>query len=160
MCLSDETMHGEAMVLKVITKINNKLIFLHRINCFLTTSLRHLLCNVLIQPHFDYACFAWYPNTKEKLTHRIQTTQNKWTRLCLQLNQSKHISNEEFEHLNWLPVSYRFKQCVNLIVFRYFSKQCINYLNEVFDVTKESKYQLRGSFQKLKYPFRSFLFNC
>ena len=55
---TDETIPGEAMALKVITKINNKLIFLHRINCFLTTSLRHLLCNVLIQPHFDYACFA------------------------------------------------------------------------------------------------------
>ena len=25
-----------------------------------------MLCNALIQPHFDYACPAWYPNPTEK----------------------------------------------------------------------------------------------
>ena len=34
------------------------------------------------------------------------------------------------------------------------NEQCPNYLNEVFDVTVENNYQLRGSFQKLKCPFR------
>ena len=29
-----------------------------------------------------------------------------------------------------------------------------NYLNEVFDVAVENNFQLRGSFQKLKCPFR------
>ena len=37
--------------------------------------------------------------------------------------------------------------------FKYFSEQCPNYLSEVFDVATESNYQLRGSFQKLKYLF-------
>ena len=55
---------------------------------------------------------------------------------------------------NWLPVTYRFKQCVNSIVLKYFNEQCPNYLNEVFDVTTESNFQLRSSFQKLKCPFR------
>ena len=72
---------------------------------------------------------------------------------CLQLDKLKHISYEEFERLNWLPVTYRFKQCVNAIVFKYFIEQCPNYLNEVFDVAVENNFQLRGSFQKLKYPF-------
>ena len=31
-------------------------------------------------------------------------------RFCLQLDKLKHISHEEFEHLNWLPVTNRFKQ--------------------------------------------------
>ena len=31
---------------------------------------------------------------------------------------------------------------------------CPNYLNEVFDVAIENNFQLRGSFQKLKCPFR------
>ena len=56
----DETMSGEAMALNVIHKINNKLKFLYRKNDFLTPPLRRLLCNALIQPHFDYACSAWY----------------------------------------------------------------------------------------------------
>ena len=51
-------------------------------------------------------------------------------------------------------MTYRFKQCVNAIVFKYFNKQCPNYLNEVFHVAIENNFQLRGSFQKLKCPFR------
>ena len=72
----------------------------------------------------------------------------------MQLDKLKHISHEEFERFNQLPVTCRFKQCVNSIVFKYFNEQCPNYLNEVFDVATESNLQLRSSFQKLKCPFR------
>ena len=73
-CLMDEAISGEAMALNIIHKINNKLKFLYRKNVFLTPKLRRLLCNALIQSHFDYACFAWYPNLTKKLKHRIQMT--------------------------------------------------------------------------------------
>ena len=142
------------MALNVANKVNNKLKFLCRKNTFLTSELRRLLCDALIQPHFDYACFAWYPNLTKKLKHRIQTTQNKCIRFCLQLDKLKHISHEEFERLNWLPVTYRFKQCVNGIAFRYFNEQCSNHLNEDFDVHVENNFRLRGSFQNLKCSFR------
>ena len=69
------TMSGETMALSVINKINNRLKFLYRKNRFLTPTLKRLLCNALIQPHFDYACFAWYPNLIKKLKNRIQTSQ-------------------------------------------------------------------------------------
>ena len=78
------------MALNVVNKINNKLKFLYRKNIFLT-ALRRLLYNALIQPHFDYACSAWYPNLTKKLKHRIQTTQNKCIRFCLQLDKLKHL---------------------------------------------------------------------
>ena len=58
----------------------------------------------------------------KKLKHRIQTTQNKCIRFCLQLDKLKHIFRDEFEHLNWLPVTYRFKQCVTTIAFKYFNE--------------------------------------
>ena len=153
-CLMDETMSGESMALYVIHKINNKLKFLYRKNDFLTPTLRRLLRNALIQSHFDYACSAWYPNLSKKLKHRIQTTQNKCMRFCLRLDKLKHISHEEFERLNLLPVTYRFKQCVISIAFKYFNGQCPSYLNEAFDVATDSNFQLRNSFQKLKCPFR------
>ena len=57
-----ETMLGETMTLSVIDKVNNKVKFLYRKNRFLTPTMKRLLCNALIQPHFDYACSAWYPN--------------------------------------------------------------------------------------------------
>ena len=50
-------------------------------------------------------------------------------------------------------MAYRFKQCANAIVFKYFNEQCPNYLNKFFDIVIENNYQLRGSFQKLKCPF-------
>ena len=58
----DENLFGETMALKVISKINCRLRFLYRKNRFLLQPLHRLLCNGLIQPHFDYACSAWYPN--------------------------------------------------------------------------------------------------
>ena len=74
MCI--ESMSGEPMALKVINKINGKLKFLYRKNKFLTPELR-LLCNALIQLHFDYVCPAWYPNLSEKTKNKIQFMQNK-----------------------------------------------------------------------------------
>ena len=139
-CLMDETMTGEVMVLNVIHKINNKLKFLNCKNVLLTPKLRCLLCNALIQPHFDYACSTWYPDLTKKLKHRIQTTQNKCMRFCLQLEKLKTISHEQFECLNWLPVTPRFKQFVDSFVFKYFNEQCPNYLNEVFDVATENNF--------------------
>ena len=78
--LLDETMSGETMALNVLNKINKKLKFLDRTNSFLTPATRRLLCNALIQPHFDYSYFFWYPNLTKKLKHRIQTTKKKCIR--------------------------------------------------------------------------------
>ena len=61
-CALDENYSGKTMALKIISKINCRLRFLYRKNRFLSQRLRRLLCNALIQPHFDYACSAWYPN--------------------------------------------------------------------------------------------------
>ena len=43
-----------------------------------------------------------------------------------------HISQKEFETINWLPIKERYNQCVNSIAFKYFDNQCPFYLNEVF----------------------------
>ena len=65
-----------------------------------------------------------------------------------------HISHKEFEILNWLPVTERFNQCINSIFFKYVNNQSPNYLNEVFQSAPENNIQTRGSFLKLKCPFR------
>ena len=64
------------MALKVINKINSRLKFLHRKNKFLTPVLSRLLFNALIQPHFDYASSAWYPNLTQKMKNKFQIMQN------------------------------------------------------------------------------------
>ena len=106
----DETMSGEPMALKVINKINGKLKFLYRKNSFLTPGLRRMLCNALIQPHFDYACSAWYPNLNAKLKRKLQIMQNKCIRFCLKLDKMHQISEEDLKTINWLPVNQRVQQ--------------------------------------------------
>ena len=126
------------MALKVVNKINSRLRFLNRKNKFLTPVLCRLLCNALIQPHFDYALSAWYPNLTKKQKNKIQTTENKCVWYCLQLDKMIHISKNEFEilvtWLFWLPVKDRFKQSINSIFFQYLTKQCPSSLNEVFEL--------------------------
>ena len=63
------------METKTIKTINARLKFLHKKNYFLTLDLRHLLCNALIQPYFDYVCSSWFSNVNQKLKKRLQTTQ-------------------------------------------------------------------------------------
>ena len=90
-CLLDERMSGKGMAVNLINKINNKLKFLHHIDGFLTPAVRHLLCTVL----FWLCMFFMVSELTKKLKHRIQTTQNKFTCFCLQLDKSKDISHEE-----------------------------------------------------------------
>ena len=71
------------MVLRVTENLNSSLKFLYRKNRFLDVPPRRLLCNALIQPQFDYACTAWYPNLTKKLKDKVQVTQNN--RFCLKL---------------------------------------------------------------------------
>ena len=76
-CILDQNLSGESMVLNVIDKVNSRLKFLHRQNCFLTPPLCRLLCNALIQPLLDYACTAWFSNFSKRLKLRLQASQNK-----------------------------------------------------------------------------------
>ena len=65
-CELEESLSGEARDLKNINKINDRLKFLYKKNKYLTPYLERLICNNLIQPHFHYACSAWYPNLNKK----------------------------------------------------------------------------------------------
>ena len=87
----------------------------------------------LTQPHFVYECSSWYPNLTNKFRHRVQTIQIKCMCFCLKLEKLKYISHEQFGRLNWLPVTYRSKQCVVIQLFL-----CISMSNAV---AAESNFQ-------------------
>ena len=117
------------MALKVINKINSRLKFLYRKNRYLTPYLKRLLCNALIQPHFDYACSAWYPNLNKKLKSKLQTVQNRCIRYCLQLDNRTYRSQigvKHFEKINWLPlpISERFNKYLCFNPCRFFKETC------------------------------------
>ena len=140
------------MALNVIDKINSRLKFLHRQNRFLTPPLRRLLCNALIQPLFDYACTVWFPNLSKKLRLRLQATQNKCIRFCLQLEKMSRICVNEFLELNWLNVHDRYLQFVVSDIFKFYNNQCPDYFNDVFCPVDDNGVATRFCNKKLKLP--------
>ena len=142
-CVLDETISGEPMALKVFNKINGKL-------AFLSPELRRMLCNALIQPHFDYACHNLTKKTKKK----IQIMQNICIRFCLRLDKMHHISDEDFRLINWLPTSKRVDQCINTVTFKFVNNTCLYYLKEIFEFTPHCRTDTINKFAKLKIPFR------
>ena len=116
--------------------------------------LRTLLCNSLIQPHFDYACSACYPILNKRLKSKLQILQNKCMQFCLNLNNGAHIGRYEFQQIIWLPVNDRFKQIISSMSFKF----CINtsplYMIDVLKPAGQPNTTTRASLLKLNQPLR------
>ena len=151
-CILDDCLSGESMALNVLNKINSRLSFLYRKQQFLTPYLKQLLCNALIQPHFDYACSSWYPNVNKNLQKKLQTAQNKCIRFCLQLDSRHHIDMNSFQKINWLPVQSRFEQIVNTHVFKSLNNKSPIYMVDIFKLCYASNLSTRSSYLKLVLP--------
>ena len=142
------------MTLKVINKINGRLKFLYRKNRYLTTCLKRLLCNALIQPHFDYVCSTWYPNLNKKFKGKLlQTLQNKCIRYCFQLDERSHIGMKDFEKSNWLPFSERFNQYLYCNALNFFNENCL--FHDIYKQSGQNQANTRSSVLKLKHPLRN-----
>ena len=141
------------MATKVLKLVNNRPKFLYRKQKFLTLSLRWLLCNALIQLHYDYACSAWYPSLNKRLSKKIQTSQNKCIRYCLNLDNRAHVGIDEFIKINWLPTKERVAQCIRVNIFKFFNKMSPQYMSEIFHPS-HSRYNTHMATLKLDLPFR------
>ena len=153
-CILDDTMSGEAMATKTIKKINSKLKFLHRKNDFLTPDLRRLLCNALIQPHFDYVCSSWFPNLTQKLKQKLQITQNKCIRFCLQLPSRTRLSFQHHKKINWLPIKERLEQSILSHVFKSLNDSSPVYMKDLFKTAPQSHISTRQANFRLIQPLR------
>ena len=120
------------MASKVLKKINAKLKFLYRQCRYLTPAYRRLLCNALIQPHFDYGCSSWFPLLKTNLKLKLQKAQNKCICFCLNLPPGSHTNPSHFRKITWLPVSDRVKYCIANTVFKKWNGIVSGYIHEIF----------------------------
>ena len=152
-CILDDSLTGESMALRVLKKVNGRLSFLYRKQSFLSYKLRRMLCNALIQPHFDYACSAWYPNLTKNLTKKIQISQNKCIRFCLGLDNRTHIGVNEFKTINWLPVQNRYEQSVAMNAYKFCKKMGPAYLSDTYSLM-ENLQTTRKSVLKLELPLK------
>ena len=58
-CQFGSNLNGESMARRVLKKINTQPNFLRRQSNYFNYSSIRLLCNALIQSHFDYGCTSW-----------------------------------------------------------------------------------------------------
>ena len=104
----------------------------------------------MIQPFFDYACNAWYPNLNKNLKTCLQAAQNKYIRFCLKLGDRKSITFKEFEKINWLPVHKSVNQCILSCIYKFHEKKEPDYMDEIFYHVKCNRIPACDSYQKLK----------
>ena len=152
-CLLDENMSGETMAKKVLKKVNGRMKFLYRQSRYLSYPLKRMLCNTLIQPHYDFACCSWYPNLSMSLKTKLQTAQNSCIRYCLGLEDRTHIGKKEFEKINWLPVSNRVNQCLAVTAYNFKNNFSPKYMNDIFSLRAPTTFRTRKSFDSLIQPF-------
>ena len=138
----DNNLTGKSMVESILSKINNKLRFLYRKQKFLNKDIRRLLCNSLIQPHYDFACSSWYPLLTQNLKKRLQISQNKCIRFCLNLSNRDSIDLTKFNEINWLPVNKRVEQCICTLIYKYVHNNVPEYTEDIFTI-KVRKYNTR-----------------
>ena len=85
---------------------------------YLTSAYRRLLCKALIQPHFEYGCFSWFPLLIKFLKLRLQKAPNKCIQFCLSLPLRSNIAPLHFRKINWLSVSDRIEYCIGNTAFK------------------------------------------
>ena len=61
----------------------------------------------------------------------------------------------EFGKINWLPINYRFEQCISSITFKYFNYLSSLYWNDVFKLADQNTTATRTSLFKLSETLRS-----
>ena len=93
-----------------------------------------MLCNTLIQTHYDFACCSWYTNLSMSLKTKLQTTQNSCIKYCLGLKDRSHIGKNEFKKINWLPVSNRIGQCLAVTAYKFKNSFSTKYLGGIYSL--------------------------
>ena len=143
----------------MLGKIYGKLKFLYRKQSYLDKSLRRLLLNALIQPHFDYACTSCYPGLNKRLSKKIQTAHDECIRFCLNLKSTAQIGVTEFKAINWLLTKNRIDQCVCVNIITFFKGIAPDYSGEIFHPVDQGRATRRPKF-KLEIPFRCRMYFC
>ena len=113
----DSNLKGKSMARTFLKKISTKLNLLWRQSNCLNYLSRRLLCNAIIQPHFDNGCTSWYPLLSKAFKNKLKMAQNKCMRFCLELPPRGHISSSHFKKISWLLVERRVKLCTSFTLY-------------------------------------------
>ena len=115
----------------VIKKVNAKLKFLYRKSAFFGKNERKLLCSALVNPHFEYACNAWYRSVNANVKHKFQTAQNKMIRYLLNYGCRRHVGFNDFKKSNCLDISARVDNMTLNLMFNIFKNVDPSYMCDI-----------------------------
>ena len=100
----DQSLTGDGVAEKIISKSNAKLKFLYRQTRNVNIETNKLLTSALVHCHFDYASSSWYSGLTKKYKARLQCTQNKVIRFLLNAPARTHIgANHEVSSCHLWP---------------------------------------------------------
>ena len=89
--------------------------YLYHQSRYLNPAYRRLLCNALIQPHFDYGCSSWFPLLKKYLKFKLQKASNfRYIRFCLNSLARSRIDPLHLRKISWLPVIAKWKTVLRM----------------------------------------------
>ena len=91
-----------------------------------------MLCNTIIQPHFDYASSAWYLNLGKGSKNKLQIAQNKCIHYCLYLGNWEGIRHSHFKEINWLPITDRVDPFIAVSTYKFSKGLAPKYMDDVF----------------------------
>lgn len=149
----DQSLSGESIASSVIKKVNSRLKFLYRQGYFLNASLRQMLCNSLIQCHFDYASASWYSGLTNHFKKRLQIVQNKVVRFIYNYGPRTSVKSSDLSGLGMLDVESRVKQMRLNHVYKVFNRNCPMYLNDnLVRLSDLHCYNTRGSQNNFYVP--------
>ena len=83
---------------------------------------------------------------------RLQATQNKCIRSCLQLDKMSRICVNEILELNWFNVHDRYLQFIVSDIFKFYNNQCPDYFHEVSCPAHDNGVAICSCNKKLKLP--------
>ena len=127
----DNDMSFSSMGNSVIKIVNAKLKFLYRKSAFFGTNEKKLLCSALVNPHFEYACNAWYRSVNAKVKHKLQTAQNKMIRYLLNYGCRRHIGFSDFKKSNCLDINARVDYMSLNLMFNIFNNVAPSYMCDI-----------------------------
>ena len=90
--------------------------------------LRKLLCNSLLQCHFDYASSSQYNGISKQLKNRLQVVQNKVVKFIHGYDSRTSLKVKDFSNIGCLNVQNRVKQITLIHVYKIVNKKCPSYM--------------------------------
>ena len=106
----------------------------------------------LIQPLFDFACCAWYPNLSMSLKNKLQTAENACIRFCLGQERRSHIRVNQFQKINRLPVKKKVDKWIAVTAYNFKNKLSPVYVSYIYTLNSSPVVKTRSSVDSFVEP--------